>query len=369
MIDYLIVGHGLAGASLAHRLLKRGKSVLVLDDKRFSSSRVAAGMWHPAVFKTLQKSWKTEEVYPNSEYFYKNELISLGDFLNLIPLVKKFPEDSFASRWNDRATDPEWNAVYKIEEKSVVEQSGIEFPNGYGVVSPAGFLDIPNFLNASEKYLTSIDSYQIRGLDFDKFKVEEEFVQFEEIQARNLIFCEGVGLLNNPWFNWLPLVPVKGELITLKVPGLMLDSMVNTGIFIIPIEKDIFRIGATFDWNDKTWQPTEEKKSKLLQAFQEVWKGEFEILEQRAGLRPTVADRRALVGHHPKTKRVWLLNGLGTKGVATGPWLAEQLVNNMLDETPIDEEISLERFRGWRFRKTNSIKDNLPIFKPAFVRN
>ena len=42
--DYIIVGQGLAGTLLTHRLLKLGKSVLVIDKHReFTSSKVAPG--------------------------------------------------------------------------------------------------------------------------------------------------------------------------------------------------------------------------------------------------------------------------------------------------------------------------------------
>ena len=50
MIDFLIVGHGLAGSVLAHMLLERGQRVVVLEDKSLhSASKVAAGLVNPLI--------------------------------------------------------------------------------------------------------------------------------------------------------------------------------------------------------------------------------------------------------------------------------------------------------------------------------
>ena len=50
MIDFLIVGHGLAGATLAHLLLERGQRIMVLDKKLpHCASQVAAGLVNPLI--------------------------------------------------------------------------------------------------------------------------------------------------------------------------------------------------------------------------------------------------------------------------------------------------------------------------------
>src|SRR6056297_1929821 len=64
-VNFLIVGQGLAGATLAHELIQRKKSVLVIDQFHPSSaSRVAAGLFNPFVFKWITKSWKAGELIP-----------------------------------------------------------------------------------------------------------------------------------------------------------------------------------------------------------------------------------------------------------------------------------------------------------------
>jgi glycine oxidase len=43
-----------------------------------------------------------------------------------------------------------------------------------------------------------------------------------------------------------------------------------------------------------------------------------------AGVRPTVKDRKPLIGLHPKNPKIGIFNGLGARGVLMGPYLSKQ---------------------------------------------
>jgi UDP-galactopyranose mutase len=49
MIDYLIIGSGLAGIGFSEIALQHNKSILVLDDNSQSSSRIAGGLYNPVI--------------------------------------------------------------------------------------------------------------------------------------------------------------------------------------------------------------------------------------------------------------------------------------------------------------------------------
>jgi glycine/D-amino acid oxidase-like deaminating enzyme len=79
----------------------------------------------------------------------------------------------------------------------------------------------------------------------------------------------------------------------------------------------------------------------------------YEIIDQQVGVRPTVLDRRPILGEHHSIKNVYLFNGLGTKGYLMAPTLARELCVFMFDGVPLDKEISIERFYK-KQRKSNS---------------
>jgi glycine oxidase len=92
--------------------------------------------------------------------------------------------------------------------------------------------------------------------------------------------------------------------------------------------------------------PTEEGKTELLERINEIITCDFEIVSHFAGVRPTVRDRRPLVGTHPIHKSLHILNGLGTRGVMLGPSMAKALFNLIECKIPLDTEIDIKRFES-----------------------
>jgi glycine/D-amino acid oxidase-like deaminating enzyme len=149
----------------------------------------------------------------------------------------------------------------------------------------------------------------------------------------------------NPYFKDLPLDGTKGELFIIKAPKLDLDVIVNTSVFILPLGNDLFKVGATYNWKDKTNLPSEEGKTELVERIQEIITCDFEIIAHFAGVRPTVKDRRPLVGTLQNHQAIHILNGLGTRGVMLGPAMAKELFDSIEYQVPLDAAIDIRRFK------------------------
>ena len=63
-----------------------------------------------------------------------------------------------------------------------------------------------------------------------------------------------------------------------------------------------------------------------------------------AGIRPTMLDRRPVLGRHPEYPSLYVYNGLGTKGYMLAPLLSKEMADFILTETAVDKEVSLGRF-------------------------
>jgi glycine oxidase len=125
---------------------------------------------------------------------------------------------------------------------------------------------------------------------------------------------------------------------------LKLQNIINTSIFILPLGKDLYKIGATYNWYDKSSTPTEEGKAELVLKLNEVITCEYTIVEHQAGIRPTVKDRKPIIGTHPQYERLHILNGLGTRGVMLGPFMAKTLYDHIESNKSIPKEIDIKRF-------------------------
>ena len=148
----------------------------------------------------------------------------------------------------------------------------------------------------------------------------------------------------NPYFKDLPLLPTKGELLTIHAPDLKIDYVLKGPVFLIPLQQDTYLVGATYGRGDTSHDITDIARSELVEKLKTLINCSFEVINHVAGIRPTVKDRRPLVGRHSAHKHLYVLNGLGTRGVMIGPYVAGQLFEFMEHNTPLEKEIDIRRF-------------------------
>jgi glycine/D-amino acid oxidase-like deaminating enzyme len=104
-------------------------------------------------------------------------------------------------------------------------------------------------------------------------------------------------------------------------------------------------VGATYHWEERTHEVTLKAREELLTKLNTMITCSFKVIDQVAGIRPTVKDRRPLVGEHPVYKNMFVLNGLGTRGVMIGPYVAKQLFNHIEFGSSLEAEIDIKRFQ------------------------
>ena len=147
------------------------------------------------------------------------------------------------------------------------------------------------------------------------------------------------------------MAPTKGETLTLKNPGWTFNSILNNGKHLIDHKDGSMGVGATFEWKELNNEPTDKGRDDLLSHLEKNFEFKnWEVLEHKAGIRPTVSDRRPLVGVHPDLNNVFIFNGLGTKGVLIAPWLSKKMLEFLIDGMELPEEGNIKRFVKKHFR-------------------
>jgi glycine/D-amino acid oxidase-like deaminating enzyme len=142
----------------------------------------------------------------------------------------------------------------------------------------------------------------------------------------------------------LPLGDTKGDILTIYCPEIKGSDIINKGFFIMPIGEGYHRVGATFEWENKSYLPSEKAREELEKKLKSVLKCNYKIEDQQSGKRPTVGDRRPLIGEHPEIKQLYIFNGLGSKGVMLAPYYSHQLVKHIFEEEPLDVEVDIKRY-------------------------
>lgn len=328
MRDYLIVGQGLAGTVLAHFLEERGLSFLVVDKPALSaSSRIAPGVWNPVIMKRFTTSWMGEELISFSIPWYERLEARLQiSLLHKKPMVRLFHDETEAKLWRKAALGP---LKGLIDEGTEEKFAGPFRPHaGYGTVLNTGYVDLKQLLVYTRNSLRARSLIREEIFDHVNLALENDYVLYAGEKYRHVIFCEGYLGVNNPWFPELEWKPVKGEILTVQCKSLPQDAMINANVHIVPVGDHVFRVGATFNWNDLNEGITREGRRKLEEGIEKVITAPYEIISQEAGIRPATSYRRPFVLTHPKHKNIQMLNGFGTRGVILAPYFAEQLLDS-----------------------------------------
>lgn len=346
MLDYIIVGSGLAGIAFAETLLQHKKTFVVFDNHSQNSSKTAGGLYNPVILKRFSEVWNAQTQLAIANTFYsalENKLKVELDFK--IPIYRKFYSVEEQNNWF--AASDKTNLTPFLSTKIINKKyKNIASPFGYGEVLHTGYVDTEQLLSNYHAYLKTNQWLIETAFDYAELDLKYDHITYHNLKAKHIVFAEGFGMHANPYFNYLPLDGTKGELLVIRSKHLDLDCIINTSIFILPLGNHCYKIGSTYNWEDKTSIPTEEGKLELIEKIKDLISCDFEIINHFAGVRPTVKDRRPLVGTHPNYKNVHILNGLGTRGVMLAPSMAMNLYDYIENNIALEHYINIDRFKS-----------------------
>lgn len=345
MIDYLIVGQGLAGSCLAWQLLQRGKRVLVLDvPGNNRSSMIAAGLFNPITGKLMTRTWMAETLFSTLFDFYPQVERTLNEkFFFPMPLYRPFLSVQEQNEWMGHSAQPE-NQKF-IDRIHTTSTYGNQAHDSFGgiVIKPCGYVDVPVFLHTVRSFLIQQNAFIEEWFDETQLRLSPTEVTYKQWKASAIIFCTGTSKTN--LWKAAPVRPLKGETLTIKLdqkPKLIY----NRGVYVVPGKENLYKVGATYETQNLSESITEAAKLELSARTRELLTLSFEIVDQNWGLRPTSPDRRPMLGHHPDSKNVVIFNGLGTKGVSLAPYFSAHLANWLTGVAEIMPTVNINRFKA-----------------------
>ncbi|WP_321372676.1 FAD-dependent oxidoreductase [uncultured Draconibacterium sp.] len=341
--EVLIVGQGLAGTLLAFELHFAGVDVCIVNNpQKSSATRVAAGMVNPLMFKRMTKSWMVDELLPVMKKRYRQLEELLGErFYFDLPIIKPLSEQE-TGLWHERKTDDKFASyIEEICETSPVEH--VLKSHAYGIVKGSGYLKTGLFLDSAKRYFLS--KQMLIEADFPANKDNFEDRVFRDIQFNRIVFCEGHYLKRHPLFDFIRLQLAKGEVLQIYAPQLSENYIINRRVFVLPIGYHRFKVGSTYEWKDLSDVPTEEGKESIVDRLKDLVNVDFKVEQHWAGVRPTVIDRRPVLGKHPQHEHIFVFNGLGTKGVMLAPYFATEMKSLLCNnQYQVITEVSSDRF-------------------------
>jgi glycine oxidase len=347
MLDYLIVGQGIAGSMLSWFLMKEKQKVLVVDKYNPSSaSNIASGLIKPITGKRFVKTWLADEIIPFAEDTYTGfEKLFEERLYHSAVFFKLFDSVKAQNDWSIRCASPEYLPYLQNENIIYLDKSKVKNDFGGFEINGGGRLETDKFLSHYRKYLQRENALLEEEFSFPELAMESDFLSYRGIHTRKIIFCDGANAVMNPYFKFFPFQLAKGECLILRIEDFYRERVINSEVLIMPFgEKDLYYIGATHEWHFNDDKPSVNGRNELLGNLSAVLKVPFEIVDHKAAIRPTVKDRRPFIGFHPEFLNIGIFNGMGTKGISLAPYFAKHFTDHLLQQKPLMKEVDIKRF-------------------------
>lgn len=339
--EYIIVGDGYAALFFAHQLLKNNKEFLIFSEGKKSASQISAGMINPVVLKRFTSFWLAKE-----QIDFLNQTLSEikqytgRNYLIKRPIQRIFHNEEEKELWKKKMKEESLkDFLHPVFEDLHIVQN----PYGSGRVNHSARLDVSNFFEDILRYLHK-NEYLVKE-KFDYTQLDTEKSQYQDIEFKHIVFAEGIGVKNNPYFREIPIHINKGHhlVVDLSQP-LDGEFTIKKKHFVFPLDNGKYYYGGTYDRERTDEKVDEEAKEQLVNGLSQFYPEKFEIQKVNVGFRPTVADRRPILGHHHKYDNLYVFNGLGARGILNGCYFSRELFEFIENNKPLLPEVDLARF-------------------------
>lgn len=325
-VDYLIAGQGIAGTLLSYELVQAGKSVLVLDphESMTTASRVAGAVINPLSGKHWRPVANADHILPKALATYQ-----AMSHLLATDLLQESRLYLFAHHIENTPAFTELPDVHDAFLADYFHHAGL-----IKLVQPVWLVHAARLLDQWRGYLKVSGAFRMEQLDYSQIEIGRRQITYRNIEARQLVFCEGAAVAGNPWFAHLPFTANRGEALILDIPGLPVDALYHNRFRLVPRHDGLFWCGSNYRWQFADKEPDLEWRNEVLQFLKQWLRLPVTLVDHQVALRPTTAGQQVIMGHAARSNQISIFNGLGTRGYSSGPYyaaiMAEDLISSSL---------------------------------------
>lgn len=360
--DVVILGAGIAGLSVADALSQKGLSCAVIDKQKPGSGASGSPLMlmNPATGRRAKMSYKANEGFActldllnrvqsqtEAAFFETGKLLRPALNKKLAKDFKKSP---------DKYDWPGGDWIEWLDEDEFIEQYPV-FTNHNGglVIRKSATVDGFRFMQSMASFLKKRD---VSFFNNAGYELKEEtscwgihIKNQETITAKSVVFASGAGLVDSPYWKNLSLHRVKGQAATFyfdePLPFNYSISSLGYLACLTSTPRKLV-VGSTYEHHFTHLNPDQKGhdllKKKLGNLFPDLT-DQIQNSEMWSAVRVTTKDRKPVTGPHPEKHGLFIITGLGSKGLMHGPLTANYLADYINDSNPIPEEISIDRFR------------------------
>lgn len=356
-IDYGILGGGLAGCALAGALLARNRSVVLLDSGSLGSgaSGTPGALVNLATGRRGTRVWKAAECYDSlCRSFTRVSSAADEPFYFTHGVLRPALTEKMADKMREQYEKTDWDPAYCrwLNRGEILERHpDIQCVKG-GLWLPAGMsVNAEAYLQGCRKDLRSSGALIREHCRYEclEKKGRWQLRTEKEIHTCNrVIFAIGEAMVKHPWWTFLNLHPVKGQVALFESErDLSFNHSVSSLGYIARLNHPKrFVMGSTYEHDFNSAEPDMEGerylRKRLRRTLPEL-ESRSKIIDRWAGVRVTTPDRKPVIGEHPRKKGIYCFTGLGSKGLLYSHYLGERMVGWLEGDRNLPEAVALHR--------------------------
>ena len=358
--DTIIIGAGIAGATIAHTLTKQNQKVLVLDKNGIASggSGAAGAFVSPKIGKGSPLQTLTNEAFTYAKAFY---LATCPTYFHQTGVIRIPKDEMDAEKFSEYEKFND--TMYENYSKEKLQALGIDVDFDSFYFPDAGDCDAPQ---VCEYLLKDIEVLQY---DVDTLKNEDGVWVVGEYKAKNIILATGYesNLADLRYMGIRGTWGTRGDFSSKLDLHVSMHQSMSVGANV----DGIIKLGATHEKMVKDVVPcnNEEALSLKEKASGLINTSDLELQKTYCGMRAGSKDYFPLVGRvidvpymletYPAIVRgaksaleyidnLYVLNGLGGRGFVFAPLMAKLLTEIIVEDKEIDKRINPDRlFLKW----------------------
>ena len=341
--DVVVAGAGLGGTCAA-LWLSTSSRVLLLSGTASAASGIAAGLVNPFAGQRVVPVW-------HADLAYKDLLDTLAhadatDTYNTSGILRPALSEEQAVRLRTLALEHADSFAWLSCDETHARYPYVSAPFG-AAITTGGVVDTPRMLEYALRTIESrcavLSSDLVSWEDFGS-GVSVALKSGPSLRASKLILALGAGYKSFPALSGLNLHCIKGQIVRVRAPEYPSCSIPVSGYgYVVPL-RDTLILGTTYEHSYQDDQPTRLGSKNILALTQQMVPclEAADVLDTAAGIRVGVPGTRLpMVG--PLSENVWVLAGLGSKGLLLGAHIGRNLANWIINPEHVPNELRLQK--------------------------
>ena len=345
--DVAIIGGGAAGCAVAYYLGESGLTSTIIEREGIASqaSGYAAGGLNPLTGHGIPGpladfAWESfllhKTLYPKlmtlTETDYQlrqtSEIMLTFEESEVVELEELADRFMLAEGFSAAMTDE--TGVRQMDPRITGKFAGCVFKRGNYSLDSRAFGQA--LASAAQQMGASLRPGVVRGLKIRHDQVTRVLLEDGEIECGQVVLAMGPWSRQaESWLNtYIPVDPLKGEILRMRLPGDPLQHDVSGGGASIYSKPDgLVWCGTTEDWRGFDLQPLAETRERILAGVKRILPAiaDAELVLHTACLRPVTPDWLPILGRAPGYLNAWLATGAGKKGILLAPAIGKSVAD------------------------------------------